>query len=199
MADFSHRFWQERYEPVPLGATPTYQTHPAAFVEHGSPGVSKQAPVSYTELDRPGTQGRDRKPGKRKSFAGKKRALYFSALVSFLVFGFNIAWLVRAKRKYGIANGYGTIQEGSCGTTKPIDLALHVLINMLSTCVLWGSHTFMQAFSSPTRQELDTAHKRFQWLHVGVLSMRNLLGGIAKRKAFVVGVLFLSSVPLHLL
>jgi hypothetical protein len=159
MGDFSRRFRQERYEPVPLGATPTYQAYPAVFVEHGRPEVSKQVPVSYTELDRLDTQGRDRKPGERKSLAGKKRALYLSALLAFLVFSFNIAWLVWAKRKYGIANGYGTIQEGSCGTAKPINLALHVLINVLSACVLLASHTFMQAFSSPTRQELDTAHK----------------------------------------
>jgi hypothetical protein len=63
---------------------------------------------------------------------------------------------------------------------------------------LAGSNSFMAAFSSPSREEVDKAHQHSKSLHVGTFSLGNLRG-IAKRKSFVVLVLAISSVPFHLL
>lgn len=81
---------------------------------------------------------------------------------------------------------------------KRLNAWLHLLINILSALLLAGSNTFMQLFSAPTQQEVDRAHVRRIWLHIGVLGIRNWRG-IAKRKALVSLLLALTSIPFHLL
>jgi hypothetical protein len=140
---------------------------------------------------------------KRKSFSqtyfgGLKltlRAFAFAALAVFIV---NVTWLIWAKKRFGAVSGYGTIQQGDCNAAKQLNLWLHLAINILSTLLLAGSNAFMQAFSAPTREEIDRAHYRRKWLHIGVLSFRNLLG-VSKKKALVCLILALSSIPFHLL
>ncbi|KAI4929197.1 hypothetical protein J4E86_011725 [Alternaria arbusti] len=70
----------------------------------------------------------------------------------------------------GIAN----LKIGDEAVISQWNTALHVLINALSTMLLAGSNYTMQVLSSPTRQDVDAAHARGQWLDIGVLSPRNL-------------------------
>ncbi|KAF1945579.1 hypothetical protein EJ02DRAFT_338180, partial [Clathrospora elynae] len=51
---------------------------------------------------------------------------------------------------------------------------LHLIINVFSTMVLAASNYTMQILHSPTREEIDSAHSRGQWLNIGLLSIRNL-------------------------
>lgn len=51
---------------------------------------------------------------------------------------------------------------------------LHILINALSTILLAGSNYTMQVLSSPTRQDVDSAHANRDRLEIGLLSPRNL-------------------------
>jgi hypothetical protein len=75
---------------------------------------------------------------------------------------------------------------------------LHLLINGMSTALLCASSYCMQCLSSPTRQELDQAHKKRSWLDIGVLSPRNMksISGSRRVRWLVLG---LSTIPLHLL
>ena len=75
---------------------------------------------------------------------------------------------------------------------------LHLGVNVLSTILLAGSNYTMQVASSPTRQELNVAHKKDVWLDIGVPSLRNLRY-INVKKVVVWALLGLSSMPLHLL
>ncbi|KAK5124153.1 hypothetical protein LTR85_001856 [Meristemomyces frigidus] len=56
----------------------------------------------------------------------------------------------------------------------------------------------MQCLCSPTRQEIDKAHARGDWMDVGVASVRNIFK-ISWRRSLLWWLLALSSVPIHLL
>lgn len=88
--------------------------------------------------------------------------------------------------------------QGDCTTSNRLDLALHLVINIFSTCVLASSNFFMQVVSSPTRKEVDYAHHSLHSLEIGVSSFKNL-GSLSWFKIVTWAGLFLSSVPLHLL
>jgi hypothetical protein len=135
---------------------------------------------------------------RQKYFGGIKRTLRLFTIVAIVVLIINVCWLIYAKAKYGIVDGYGTIRKGECSEVKQLNTWLHLVINILSTLLLTGSNAFMACYSCPSREEVDQAHGRSRSLHIGVLSFGNLRG-IAKRKSFVVLLLALSSVPFHLL
>ena len=48
----------------------------------------------------------------------------------------NIAWTIITSVKYGVNNGIGTMQRGSCSEARRLSLGLHVVINALSTALL---------------------------------------------------------------
>ena len=91
----------------------------------------------------------------------------------------------------------GTLQEGDCAKVKQTDLWLHLVINVLSTLLLGASNYCMQCLSSPTRFEVDKAHRNNIYLDIGAPSVRNLFY-IAGRRRFSWLLLALSSIPLHL-
>jgi len=129
---------------------------------------------------------------------GLKETLRFFACASLAVLITNIAWVCWAKTHAEDRGGFGTIKEADCNSAKRLNTWLHLLINFLSTLIMSGSSAFLQAYSSPSRAEIHTAHSSGRWLDVGLLSMRNLRR-ISFRKGMVVVVLALSSIPFHLL
>ena len=94
--------------------------------------------------------------------------------------------------------GFGALYQGSCETSRSLNVWIHLLVNALSTLLLGASNYCMQVLSAPTRDELVRAHAEQLWLHIGVPSLRNLRY-IARDRAYLWFALFLSSVPLHLL
>lgn len=102
-----------------------------------------------------------------------------------------------SKSGYDIG-GIANLKIGDEAIISQWNTALHVLINALSTMLLAGSNYTMQVLSSPTRQDVDVAHARGQWLDIGVLSPRNLRL-IPRKRAALWYTLALSSIPLHLL
>ncbi|UZP43382.1 hypothetical protein NXS19_011198 [Fusarium pseudograminearum] len=87
--------------------------------------------------------------------------------------------------------------EGDCKTSKSINTWLHLLLNAFSTGVLASSNFFMQILSSPTRSEVDRAHKDNRALKIGVQSLRNVFW-TSKIKFLCWILFFISSFPLHL-
>ena len=97
-----------------------------------------------------------------------------------------------------MTNGIGTLYKGSCAQTKSLNTWLQLVINMLCTTLLGASNYCMQCLTSPTRKEIDKAHKRKQLLRVGVPSLRNLKVISRSRVILWIG-LGLSAFPLHFL
>ncbi|CEF87671.1 hypothetical protein FGSG_11451 [Fusarium graminearum PH-1] len=87
--------------------------------------------------------------------------------------------------------------KGDCKTSKSLNTWLHLLLNAFSTGILASSNFFMQILSSPTRSEIDKAHKANRALKIGVQSLRNVFW--TSKIKFVCWILFfISSFPLHL-
>jgi hypothetical protein len=61
--------------------------------------------------------------------------------VVFLINVIFLIWSVVAT--YGHHNGVGYLSEGKCNTIRAMSVGLHILINILATCLLSGSNYCM--------------------------------------------------------
>lgn len=90
------------------------------------------------------------------------------------------------------------IMSGSAESVSRWSKVLHLIINIFSTILLAASNYTAQVLCSPTRLDLDAAHRKGTWLDIGLLSMRNFR--YLPRERVVLGLLLsVSSIPLHLL
>ena len=110
----------------------------------------------------------------------------------------NIIVLVWATSTYKMENGIGTLYKGSCARAKSLNTWLQLVINILCTVLLGASNYCMQCLTSPTRNEIDQAHRRKRLLRVGVPSLRNLRF-VSGYRAILWVCLGLSALPLHFL
>lgn len=86
---------------------------------------------------------------------------------------------------------------GDCARSSSLNLWLHLLLNACSTGVIASSNFFMQVLSSPTRREVDKAHREKIALGIGVQSLSNLFY-VAWFKGVSWLLFFASSFPIHL-
>jgi hypothetical protein len=90
------------------------------------------------------------------------------------------------------------IMHGSKESVARWSTIIHLIINVFSTILLAASNYTTQVLCSPTRVDLDAAHRKGTWLDVGLLSIRNFRH--LPRGRVVLGLLLsISSIPLHLL
>lgn len=74
-----------------------------------------------------------------------------------------------------VSNGIVILFSGSCSKAKIISTTSHLFINVLSTLLLAASNVGMQCLMAPTRYDIQKAHARGAWLHIGVFSWSNML------------------------
>jgi hypothetical protein len=72
-----------------------------------------------------------------------------------------------------------------------VDWGLHAVVNVFAVGLVAATNYAFQVLSSPTREEVTAAHKRGEWLDIGVASVRNL--GKIERSRAVLSVLVLAS------
>ena len=133
-----------------------------------------------------------------RHFQGWRMGVTLGAITTGVVLVINLSALIWAAAGAGLRGGLQTLQHGSCKETRNLNLWLHLAINALSTLLLGASNYTMQCLSSPTREEINTAHGKRQWLDIGIPSLRNLKH-IARGRLLLWCLMALSSVPLHLL
>lgn len=104
---------------------------------------------------------------------------------------------IYAAALYPIDNGIGTVFHGDCARAKTINTWLQLAVNVLSTILLGASNYCMQCLGSPTREEVDKAHSKGRFLHLGVPSMHNIMDIGLSRKLLWLS-LVISAFPLHL-
>ena len=132
-----------------------------------------------------------------------KIGIRYCALSASLVFLLNTIFLFVGEARAGFPSfshnqGKRVLYDGNCGTTKKINVGVHLLINVLSTIILGASNYCMQCMSAPTREEAEQAHASFRWVDIGIPSIRNL-GKIRGLRVVLWLLLGVSSLPLHLL
>ncbi|KAG9253452.1 uncharacterized protein F5Z01DRAFT_623591 [Emericellopsis atlantica] len=71
--------------------------------------------------------------------------------------------------------GTGTFFWGDCSSIDTTDRAVHVALNIVSSLFLGVGHYCMQILVAPSRQELDSAHRKGKAMEVGVPSLKNLV------------------------
>lgn len=98
----------------------------------------------------------------------------------------------------GFEDGIATIKDGKCSGTKRESVFLHLGINILGTQLLGASNYTMQCLSSPTREEVNKAHRQRVPLDIGIPSLTNLRR-LSWPSILLWGLLALSSLPLHLM
>jgi hypothetical protein len=99
---------------------------------------------------------------KKRKLQGWRFGLAVSASSAILVLLTNVLLMIVAASASKLDNGIGTLYVGSCGIVNKWNLALHLLINILSSILLSASNYAMQILSSPTRSECDKARYRSQ-------------------------------------
>ncbi|KAI5369857.1 hypothetical protein Slin15195_G007350 [Septoria linicola] len=135
---------------------------------------------------------------KRDRWSGWRFGVRACGWTSSAVLSANVILTVVLAAKFGSTSGIGTAYYGDCSVANSLNTWLHILINVLSSVLLSASNYTMQVLAAPTRQEIDKAHSKGDWLDTGTPSLRNMLRIRWPRVVSWI-VLGLSSVPIHLL
>lgn len=112
------------------------------------------------------------------------------------IFCINLVFTIWAGVTSGSGTNVGTLYKGECSTVHKMDSWIHIGINIMGTLLLGASNYTMQCLGSPTRKEVDIAHRLGKYKDIGLPSLRNLVGW-QRRIVFVL--LLLSTLPLHFL
>lgn len=192
------------YEKVPQGnvyGTTAYEVAPFVQQQAGTyDKVPQSNPYEVTPFIQAG-DGTSEKPRKtRINWKSGALACFCAGGAVFLLNLIIVIWQEARTgfQSVGRSNGKRVLYDGNCDTTKKLNIAAHLLINVFSTILLGASNYCMQCMSAPTRADADRAHARFRWVDIGVPSVRNLRH-VSGGRAVVWFLLGLSSLPLHLL
>lgn len=135
---------------------------------------------------------------KKRKLQGWHFGVSLAAWTACSVLLLNVIFTIVAAVQFGNTGGVGTAFDGSCQYVNHVTTWLHLVINGLSSILLSASNYTMQALSAPTRQEVDRAHEKGDWMDIGVASVRNLFK-IKWQRTVAWWVLAMSSIPIHLL
>jgi len=127
----------------------------------------------------------------------RRSAICFLVFIWALALGL-LALLGLSIRASGSLDSSSALFRGNCGTAKQRTLTAHVVINIVSTAVLLSSSFFLMLVVSPTRHDVDKAHRRSRYLDIGVVSVRNLRWLPGSRTILWL-LLASASLPLHML
>jgi hypothetical protein len=136
------------------------------------------------------------------SLQGWKFGILLNVICTAVVFAINLAlttWAL-AISDTSASDDRRVLYQSSCTRVKMVNTAGHVVINALSTLLLAASNYSMQCLAAPSRQDVDSAHKKQTWLNIGTHSMRNFrLSPVNPLRRCLWYFLLVSSLPLHLL
>jgi len=120
---------------------------------------------------------------------------YTTLLVTFT----NICWtMATVLSKPAAGTGMVQLAHGKCAAISRTNTILHLVINILSTLLLWAMNHCMQLLLSPSRTELNRAHGLGLHFDIGIPSLKNFWRVPKARRGPLV-TLFMSSTVLHLL
>jgi len=115
-----------------------------------------------------------------------------------LVLLVHIAFLIWIYTNLQIRHGVAEISSGTCPHTSRVAAYAHFATNAFAVLLFAvGTHA-SQILLSPTRSEVENAHARDRWLHIGVGGLRNMKW-IHKRRLIKAVVLLAASILLSLL
>lgn len=130
-----------------------------------------------------------------RRFPGWRGGIAAFLALAILVLGLNVSTLI-----WAVVNldqiPFATITTRSCESIDVWSSFIQTAISIFSALLLSGSNYSIQVLCSPTRAEVDEAHRKHTYLNIGVLSMRNIIR-FRKRRLCLFILLVLSNMPLH--
>ncbi|KAK4031394.1 hypothetical protein C8A01DRAFT_21375, partial [Parachaetomium inaequale] len=105
---------------------------------------------------------------------GGGAGIALNVVVAFVVLITGFVCLVVAISGVSLEAGRSAIYEGGCAAATAVDWGLHAVVNVFVVLLVAGANYAFQVLSSPTRGEVDEAHREREWLDIGVPSFRNL-------------------------
>ncbi|KAK8048325.1 hypothetical protein PG994_010055 [Apiospora phragmitis] len=160
--------------------TPQRERFMSQQVELEDPWASR----TKLNLDGNGYANEGRQRGVGKYLAGWKGGATCNIILAFVLLVLAVICLILAMTRQVVA-GETIIFSGSCDMASSINTGLHAAINVFAITILVGSNYVFQILSSPTRLELASAHKKKQWLDIGIPSLRNLFHVSGLRTALI--------------
>ncbi|KAK4141295.1 uncharacterized protein C8A04DRAFT_14224 [Dichotomopilus funicola] len=100
-------------------------------------------------------------------------ALTVLATLAVLIAGF-VCLMVAISGKPSSASVAAAVYVGACGTATAVNMGVHAAITVAAVVLLAGANYVFQVLTSPTRAEVDAAHRQERWVDIGVPSLRNL-------------------------
>jgi hypothetical protein len=103
------------------------------------------------------------------------KMLRLQMIVAVLIFAIQLGVTIWAVLTFPPdARGTGTFFWGDCSSTGTADKVVHVALNAMSSLFLGVGHYCMQILVAPTREELDSAHRKGKPMEIAVPSLKNL-------------------------
>lgn len=97
------------------------------------------------------------------------RVAFFSTVLWLI----NMIVYVILLSKCGAHSGSGLLMERSCGSVQRANTGTHAVLNIVTSLMLSASNFAMVSLCSPTREEIDAAHDKKEWLSIGGMGLRN--------------------------
>ncbi|GKU16125.1 unnamed protein product [Fusarium langsethiae] len=134
------------------------------------------------DVSRPGTPKTehekmlvDERPVRSRSLmTGWRAGVSMNMFLAFLVLVASVTCLALASAKGHMATWESTLMQGDSVTVEGISRGIMAGVNILAIVLIAGANYVVQILNSPTRAELDNAHQNFEWLDIGIPSLRNL-------------------------
>ncbi|KAM7207225.1 hypothetical protein V8F20_002491 [Naviculisporaceae sp. PSN 640] len=132
-------------------------------------------------------------------FRGWSGALLLLCILSWALTASILGISISLSTRGGITDGSittVTIQTGSCDDINSADMWIHLVMNILSSSLLAATNFAMQAWSAPTRHDVDKAHSKCQTVNIGIPSLSNMLQ-IRPVRLVLWTSMFVVALPLH--
>ncbi|KAM7218192.1 hypothetical protein V8F06_006483 [Rhypophila decipiens] len=186
----------------PLMSSPYQERHPDAELQPLESKHERQA-VTVTELEQPTSRRRwysfNILPARLQGWQG---ALKMLCVLSWVLVIPNLVISSVLSARGGLQEWVPTtvmIKQGNCDDIGRDDLWIHLAMNIVTTVLMAATNFAMQAWTSPTRADVDRIHAQGKTVDIGVLSLRNILSGRIRLKRLLVGCFMLIvALPLHL-
>ncbi|KAL4939673.1 hypothetical protein BDV06DRAFT_198363 [Aspergillus oleicola] len=94
---------------------------------------------------------------------------------------------------------FAALYTGKCSTAKQWTTGMHFVINVLSTAMLGASNYCLQCLASPSRAQVDDAHKKRISVRIGVPNIWDLLSRQRGKRQLLGWLLIATSLPIHMI
>jgi hypothetical protein len=116
-----------------------------------------------------------------------------NVLVAFAVLIAGFVCLIVAISGVALDAGRSAIFVGGCAAARGVDWGSHAAVSVAVVVLVAGANYAFQVLSSPTRDEVTAAHRRGEWLDIGVPSFRNL-GRVQGSRTLLAAVVLVTAV-----